>query len=366
MKKAPFVLHGTTRGTPDLFYATRFDAPDPVTAVRFPDGSVTLLVGRMEFARASRQARNCSVESADTLALTDAERASNAGLLSGFLRLRGVGKVEIPPSFPAGVERCLNRRGIETVVAESSPFSEARIVKSAEEIALIKASQRAAKAAARALGEAIAGADVARDGALRVGGKPFTSERARELVRGVLLARGAMDFDGTIVAGGAQAADPHEEGKGPLRSGELIVADIFPRSLSSGYWGDLTRTFFRGTLAPERRRLLATVRAAQKLALGMVKPGASGADVHAAVERFFETRGYRSGVDESGRAYGYFHGTGHGVGLEIHEAPRLSRGGGVLKPGMIVTVEPGLYYPEIGGARWEDTVVVTDTGCKPL
>lgn len=366
MKNVPFLMYGSTRNVPDLFYATRFDAPDPVSAVRFPDGATTLLVGRMEFARASRQARGCRVESADTLALTDAERASGIGLITGFLRLRGVKRVEIPSAFPIGLARRLNEAGVETAVAKVSPLSKSRLVKDADELACIKASQRAAKAAARALGAAIRGADVARDGALRVGGKPFTSERARDLVRGVLLANGTMDFDGTIVAGGPQAADPHEEGSGPLRSGELIVADIFPRSLSSGYWGDLTRTFFHGTLPPERRRLLATVRAAQKLALGMVKPGASGSDVHAAVERFFESRGYKSGVDASGRAYGYFHGTGHGVGLEIHEAPRLSRTGEILEPGMVVTVEPGLYYPEIGGARWEDTVVVTEKGCKAL
>ncbi len=366
MKKVPFVLHGSSRNVPDVFYATRFDAPDPVDVVRFPDGETALLVNRMEFARASRQACGCRVESADTLELTESERASGVGLLSGFLRLHGVSKAEVPPSFPIGLARKLNENGIETTVAETSPFADARRVKDPREIASIKESQRAAKAAARALGAAIRSADAARDGTLRLDGKPFTSERARELVRGVLLAHGTMDFDGTIAAGGAQAADPHEEGSGPLRTGELIVADIFPRSLSSGYWGDLTRTFFHGKLSTERRRLLTTVREAQKLALGMVKPGASGADVHAAVERFFESRGYESGVDAAGRAYGYFHGTGHGVGLEIHEAPRLSRGGGTLAPGMIVTVEPGLYYPEIGGARWEDTVVVTDSGCKAL
>ncbi|MBQ6102340.1 MAG: M24 family metallopeptidase, partial [Kiritimatiellae bacterium] len=194
----------------------------------------------------------------------------------------------------------------------------------------------------------------------------LTSERARALVRETLLSRGCLDLEGSIVAGGRQAADPHEAGHGPLRAGEWIVCDIFPRDLCTGYWGDMTRTFMNGRPSAKLRRLYRAVADAQRLALSLVRPGAKGSDVHAAVARFFEESGWPSGRDATGRPYGFFHGTGHGVGLQIHEEPRLSVTGGELTPGMVVTVEPGLYYPDLGGVRIEDTVAVTTSGCEIL
>ena len=175
-----------------------------------------------------------------------------------------------------------------------------------------------------------------------------------------------MDFEGSIVAGGRQAADPHEAGRGPLRAGEWIVADVFPRMLATGYWGDMTRTFLHGRPTAAQRRMYEAVAEAQRLALSLVRPGAKGKDVHRAVTDFFARRGWKTGTGPDGRAHGFFHGLGHGVGLEIHEEPRLSPSGGELAPGMVVSVEPGLYYPEIGGVRIEDLVVVTETGCSVL
>ena len=175
-----------------------------------------------------------------------------------------------------------------------------------------------------------------------------------------------MDFEGSIVAGGRQAADPHEAGRGALRAGEWIVADVFPRMLATGYWGDMTRTFAHGRPDAARRRMYETVARAQRLALSLVRPGALGRDVHRAVADFFVREGWETGTDADGRAHGFFHGLGHGVGLEIHEEPRLSPSGGELAPGMVVSVEPGLYYPELGGVRIEDLVVVTETGCAVL
>ena len=361
----PFVLVGAPAREPDLLYATGFDAPDPVAALRRPDGSVLLLVGRMELGRARRQVRGCAVESADTLGLP-ADRSA-AATLAALLKRQGVRVVAAPPSLPLGAVEALRKAGVSVRAAARSPFAAARAVKTPDEIRKIARAQAAARAAERALGRAIRGAQVrASDRALLVDGRVFTSERARALVRETLLARGCMDLEGTIVAGGRQAADPHEAGHGPLRAGEWIVCDVFPRDLRTGYWGDMTRTFMRGRPSPALRRLRDTVAAAQKLGLSLVKPGAVGADVHRAVADFFRSRGYETGTDAAGRAHGFFHGLGHGVGLEIHEEPRLSLRGGTLEPGMVVTVEPGLYEPELGGVRIEDTVVVTETGCRIL
>ncbi len=364
-----FVMLGASASEPDIQYATGFLAPDPVAVWRRPDGAVFLLVSGMEYGRAMRQARDCTVVSMDSLGLGRYRMSPLSLQLAAALRVQGIREIETPPGFPLVAFERLRAFGIKAKTAQISPFSAARQVKSPAELAAIRASQKAARAAERALGAAIRACEADRSGILMLGGKPFTSERARALVRAQLLMRGAMDFEGSIVAGGAQAADPHEQGSGPLRSGELIVADIFPRSLDSGYWGDMTRTFHHGRLSRERRQILRTVAEAQKLGLGMVRPGVTGSEVHAAVARFIAGKlrpNWRDPDDES-RVFGFMHGLGHGVGLEIHEEPRLSpTGREPLCPGMVVTVEPGFYDPVLGGARIEDTVVVTETGCEIL
>lgn len=170
-----------------------------------------------------------------------------------------------------------------------------------------------------------------------------------------------------IVAGGRQAACPHEAGHGVLKAGEAIVLDVFPRNARTGYWGDLTRTVSKG--APKSRVIAAMWRAtldAQRLALGMVRPGAKGGDIQAAVEEFFAKAGFPADFSKPGKERGLIHGVGHGVGLDIHEAPRISHGAGALEEGNVVTVEPGLYDPELGGVRIEDTVVVTKDGARML
>ena len=360
---------GTSAAEPDIQYATGFSAPDPVAVWRNPDGAAFLLVSGMEYGRALRQTHDCTVVSMDSLGLSKYRRSPLSLQLAAALRAQGVREAETPPGFPLAAFEKLRAFGIRAKTVQLSPFANARQVKSPEELAAIRASQKAARAAERALGAAIRACTADASGTLLLHGRPFTSERARALVRAQLLMRGTMDFEGSIVAGGAQAADPHEQGTGPLRTGELIVADIFPRSLDSGYWGDMTRTFHHGRLPRERRKILQTVAAAQKLGLQMIRPGITGAEVHSAVARFIAAElrpNWRDPQDES-RVFGFMHGLGHGVGLEIHEEPRLSPAGREpLRPGMVVTVEPGFYDPALGGARIEDTVVVTETGCKIL
>lgn len=371
-KPLPFFMFGTSAAVPDLFHCTRFEAPDPVCAVLWPGGAVTLFVGDMELGRARNQTRGVEVVSPGSFVAARPSHAARPVSLVVFAarflsRERGVRAVEVDGSFPLGAAETLRRAKIAARVVRESPVARRRAVKTPDEIRAIRASQSAARAAERALGAAIRRCSVGRGGELVLDGRPFTSERARSLVRAQLLMRGAMDFEGTIVAGGAQAANPHEQGIGPLRTGEWIVADIFPRSLRTGYWGDMTRTFAHGRPNAERRRMFRAVRDAHALGLSLVRPGVTGASVHEAVASFFERAGYARGADASGVPRGFIHGLGHGVGLEVHEEPRLSPSGtGTLAPGMVVTVEPGLYYPDLGGVRIEDTVLVTEHGCRVL
>ena len=143
----------------------------------------------------------------------------------------------------------------------------------------------------------------------------------------------------------------------------LIVMDIFPRDARTGYFGDMTRTVVRGRASDAQRRLWETVLEGQQLALRAMKPGVDGKEVHDAVTAFFTERGYPT-EQRKGRWTGFFHGTGHGLGLEIHEEPRFGRTR--FKPGQVLTVEPGLYYPGLGGVRIEDVVTVTGTGIRML
>jgi Xaa-Pro aminopeptidase len=125
----------------------------------------------------------------------------------------------------------------------------------------------------------------------------------------------------------------------------------------------MTRTVVRGRASEAQRKLWQTVKEGQALAIKAMKPGVDGGKVHDAVKDFFTERGYPTEVRE-GRQTGFFHGTGHGLGLEIHEEPRFSRT--VFKPGQVITVEPGLYYPGLGGVRIEDVATITGEGVRML
>jgi Xaa-Pro aminopeptidase len=129
------------------------------------------------------------------------------------------------------------------------------------------------------------------------------------------------------------------------------------------YFGDMTRTFLKGRASDAQRALVDTVRAAHKLGISSIKHGADGVKLHGAIVKFFKDAGYVTASDEMGTR-GFIHGTGHGVGIDIHEAPSIGARGTRLRAGHVVTMEPGLYYPGLGGARVEDVALVTKGGCE--
>jgi Xaa-Pro aminopeptidase len=169
----------------------------------------------------------------------------------------------------------------------------------------------------------------------------------------------------TICAPGDQAVDPHEEGHGPIRANQPVVMDIFPRSEKTGYFGDLTRTVVRGRASFALHELYAIVHEGVRLGHRMLRPGVEGMKIHRAIQDLFERQGYRTGL-RGGRMQGFFHGTGHGLGLEIHEAPSIGKRPCVMRAGHVVTVEPGLYYLGLGGVRIEDVALVTANGSRCL
>src|SRR5256886_12309193 len=217
------------------------------------------------------------------------------------------------------------------------------------------------KGLARAI-EVLKGSKPGRGKKLLWSGHTLTSEILRAEIDSAILRAGGLPAN-TIVAGGDQACDPHERGFGPLKADSLIILDIFPRDAKSGYFGDMTRTVVRGRASEEQRQLWEAVLAGQALALKKMKPGVDGLKLHNEVKQFFTDRGFATGVRQ-GRQVGFFHGTGHGLGLEIHEFPRFQKTG--FKPGQALTAEPGLYYPGLGRGRIEDGGVVTQAGKRKV
>ncbi|NBV54428.1 MAG: aminopeptidase P family protein [Proteobacteria bacterium] len=260
-------------------------------------------------------------------------------------------------------------------VVEGSFFA-ARSIKTADEIKKLAAAQRANEQGMEHAFGILRACKIGKDKRLRWQGSVLTSEALGQEMNAFLLRQGCMGFNGGPIVGcGVYGAMPHG-GHGPLRPHELIVIDSFPTH-RNGYCGDLTRTVVKGKPTDWQRMVYGTVLEAQKLALGLIKPGVNGAEIHRAVGRFFERAGFPAGADSKGRPQGFFHGLGHAVGLEVHDmGAGMGGADAVLRVGSVTSVEPGLYYPSTttlngvkggpGGCRIEDVVVVTATGYKNL
>jgi Xaa-Pro aminopeptidase len=287
-----------------------------------------------------------------------------AHIIREVLRENRVKKVQVPPSFPLGLARDLRRLKVKLKVRDEPLFRE-RECKSADEIKKISAALTMAEVGLAEGLLALRNAKIGRDRRLHHHNAPLTSEKLRAIINTAILQAGGCPPH-TIVAGGRQACDPHEPGHGPLRANEPIVIDVFPRSRKTGYYGDITRTVVRGRASEGVRRLYETVRCAQELAFARIQAGVTGNQLHQIVQQFFEHEGFPT-RSRNGRPEGFFHGIGHGVGLELHEYPRIGAGSqDKLCCGNVVTIEPGLYYSNLGAVRLEDVVLVTTREARNL
>jgi Xaa-Pro aminopeptidase len=356
------LLIGSSFEASDVQYASGFKPLDPVVFLSTPRKKI-LVVSMLEQTRARKEAPGARILTPSDLSLPRGRRHRVSAWAVALLKQQRIRRVTVGALFPHGMARTLQRAGVRLRVDYGPLFPE-RERKSPREIKCIAQSQRAAVAAMRRAIAVIAGARVDRRGVLIRGGRPLTSEALRREIDRVLLDHQTYARE-TIVAGGRQAVSPHERGHGPLKAGQPIVIDIFPQHRGHGYWGDLTRTVVKGRASPELKNMYEAVRAAQAGVLRRLRAGAPAAALHAGVQDLFRRLGYETRVGADGPE-GFFHGTGHGVGLDIHEAPSISVTGPRLKAGQVVTVEPGLYYYRLGGIRIEDTVVVTRRGWRYL
>ena len=353
------ILISSAGNTADLRYLCGAEPPEKAVLIR--NGHCgTLIVSEMEYNRLRR-----SVKRGITVLYPELfGSAWKKGPADWIKKSTEQKNMTVAADFPLGLAEKLRRAGFRLIVS-NEPVCPQREIKTADEISAVKNSQRAAVAAMNAAIKQIASAEIGQDGILRCGKTVLTSEMVRATICHTLLDREGIALE-TIVSCGTHSADPHERGTGPLRAGQLIVLDIFPRSAVTGYWGDLTRTVCRGPAPAELKKMFNAVKAAQAAARKAVKAGAWTDDVHAAAAGELDRRGFKTETID-GAPQGFIHGTGHGVGLEIHEAPRVSSTvHKKLRAGNIITIEPGLYYPHIGGVRIEDTILVTKDGYEML
>lgn len=347
-----------------MFHATGFRAPDPFVFLE-SRGKTSILLSDLEIDRGRKEARVDEVVSWSDLdrkvVANTGTKPSSAAIIAAFAKARGESHPQVPSDFPLGLARELERHGVEVTPVEGM-FRPERQIKTPDEIRLLTEATRITEAGMERALEVLRASSIGRAKVLRWGGGVLTSERLRIEIESAILRAGGIPAGNSIVACGEQACDPHERGHGPIRAHSLLILDLFPRA-RSGYYGDLTRTVVRGQATEAQSRLWEVCLLGQRLALGSLRAGADGGAIHREVTEFFRDNGYPT-ERVNGRWTGFFHGTGHGLGLDLHEAPRF--GAGKLQAGQVFTIEPGLYIPGVGGVRHEDVVLITKTGHKML
>ncbi len=361
MKKdrLPHIVISSAKTSADIRYLCGAEPPEVAMLIQTGRRG-TLLVSEMEYNRLCR-----TVKRGITVLHPEIIGSSwKKGAVDWIKKCTDQKNLIVSADFPIGLAEKLRRAGFKLNISEEALCPQ-REIKTADEILAVQNAQRAAVAATNTAIRQIESSEIGKDGILCCGKTILTSEIVRATICHTLLDRECIAPE-TIVACSEQSADPHERGNGPLRAGQPIVLDIFPRSAATSYWGDITRTVCRGPASAALKKMYNAVKAAQTAALKTVKAGAWTDAIHKAAADEMEKRGYKTGTVD-GRPQGFIHGTGHGVGLEIHEAPRVSSANHQkLRAGMIITIEPGLYYSDLGGIRIEDTVAVTKTGYRML
>jgi Xaa-Pro aminopeptidase len=367
--KTARVMAGNPSTNKSLYRSVRFMVHDAMIAIDLPDGTRALILREIEMDRAKKHARADRVYGYSDFTpaggLSGDRETAAAQATTECLRRNGIMNVIGDRTLPLIYIDEMQAAGM-TVELDIEMGVTDRRVKDSQEVAHLKQAQKVTEDAMRMACETVAHATAGSDGALRVGEDPLTSERLRTLIDTYLLERNFFNPP-CIVAGGSDGGDCHELGSGPLRTGQPVIIDIFPLDKSSMYNGDCTRTVVHGKIPDEIQKMHDAVVAAKHAGTTAIKAGATGEDVHLATIGVLLDHGYKEGLPTENDDLAFCsmpHGTGHGIGLDVHEPPLLDRNGATLLVGDVVTVEPGLYSHALGGIRVEDMVLVTEKGCE--
>ncbi len=364
--KQALLMVSTSDGDANMLYATDIFVPDPFIFFQHKKRKY-LIMSDLEIDRAKKEAEVDQVLSLSSyqmrLIKNGKNRPTTVDVMELAFRERGIRSLIVPANFPFFLGDELRAREL-VVQVKKDPFFTEREIKRSDEVKKIGESLRAAELGLEAGIQALKKAKIGRCRYLYLKGSRLTSETLKTIVNTTIMAQGFVPSH-TIISSGNQCCDPHHEGSGPIKANTSIIFDIFPRSQKTGYFGDLSRTVVRGRASERLKEAYVTVQAGQGVAYRMIRDGVDGMKIHQKILYLFGQRGFPTGKID-GRMQGFFHGTGHGLGLDIHEPPRIAMSGAPLRSGHVVTVEPGLYYLGMGGVRLEDVVLVTDKGNRKL
>lgn len=344
---------------PDFFYLTSFDVPDPVVYLRTQEKDY-LLVSPLEVSRAREEAQVDKVIS--TSKYREGDSREKVGAISDIFRQffneLEVQNIGVPGDFPLKLADQLRDIDFDIEPVES-PIRNARKIKTDKEIKKLRESQKATEEAMKKAKKIIKDSKI-EEGFLKRNEGKLTSEKVKQEIKKYLNSEGCELPEESIVACGRNSSQPHNTGEGFLKSGKPIIIDIFPRK--NRYFGDMTRTIVKGDVNEDVREMHNAVKEAKEEALKEIESGVKVREVHQRASEVLEQHGFPTLNSNPDTEEGFIHSTGHSVGLELHEAPRLSNEDEELKKGMVLTVEPGLYMKDSGGLRLEDMILVTESG----
>jgi Xaa-Pro aminopeptidase len=364
------IIYSASETDNDLYYATGFLAPDPFLFIQL-DSKKVIFLSDLEYERGKSEAKvDLIVRSAR---LVEELKKKNKkptvlNILLSWLEDEGLNidslKVEVPNYFPAYLYRELSFVFKDIEVKQDALFAEQRMKKTEEEKNYLREILKITAGAFDIVKKILEESKI--DGEfLYYDGEKLTSEFIKQRLNEYFAKNDAFAMS-IIIASGEQGCEPHNCGSGPIYAHKTLIADIYPRSLRTRYFGDMTRTFVKGTPPSSVIKLYETVKTAQEMGISMVKAGVDSNLIHSAIVKFFEESGYKTGLLD-GKLQGFIHSTGHGIGLDIHEPPRIVHpDGAILEENYVVTVEPGLYYYDIGAVRIEDVVMVKKDGAEIL
>lgn len=358
------LLIGNGQQDPNMLYATGLMTPDPAVYFRHK-GRCYCVLSNNEIGRSPELAPNCCPISLTRCMRRIQREHGNRPTLAKVIHLlakeRRIKKFVVPETFPYGLAKDLRKLDLRLKIRSGPLFFPEREFKSPDEVKKISAAIMMAEVGMAEAIQALKNSKIGKDAKLTHRGLPLTAERLKSIIDTAVFQAGGLPNQ-TIVACGRQSCDFEKCGTGPLCANRPMVIRVVVRSQKTGYYGVITRTFVKGHATEPMRRLYETVRSAHDLAINALHAGTIASDVHRIVQKHFEQTGYRTSRSGKHRA-GFLHDTGNGLGLEMIEPPTVSsESQTALRPGHVVAIAPGLYYPQIGGARLEDVLVITNNG----